>query len=99
MNRGADGDQEIENTRARRVQSHVVQHQRGVRENQRSGDEKKGAGKVTGDDQLASLELRARMDTHGLVHTFNRGTKFAKSSLGWARGRHGLRPVGATSGY
>ena len=43
MNSGANGNQKIEDARARGIQSHVVQHQRGIRENQSSGDEENGA--------------------------------------------------------
>jgi len=50
VNFRADGNQKIEHTAASGIESHVVQHERGVGQNERGGHEEDASGKIAGDD-------------------------------------------------
>src|ERR1700689_4238748 len=88
MNRSSDGNQEIEDACASGIQSHVVQYQSRVRNDQRGGDKKNSAGKIAWNDQLASFELRTRMNAHRFVQTFDRRSEFAQRQFGMIARAH-----------
>src|SRR6202050_2064703 len=82
MNRSSDGNQEIEDACARGVQSHVMQYQSRLRDDQRGSDKKNSAGKIAWNDQLTRFELRAWMNAHRFVQTFDRRSEFAQRQFG-----------------